>query len=350
VAHVPVRWWGVPPSHQVSYLVGVDPERLAIAVDPLPSEAPAVIQYRSTTMAERDLVDVLLDELDRAALALYPQWLPGAERLDGSFGLGIPAVRSLASEVAARSADFGPFLVELAERAVHGPEGGRSRFAAEVRAAGLVRVIGRSYGRNSVVLVITVPPGMSPAGEQALTAAAEWLVQHSALAVWLVGAPLRAVDRIRQVAVTLPAYVTDLVAEAGLDEGGTGPTFAYPPLSGLPRSDSDAEQALERALSRHDWAQGRRWNLTYEWHLLAKPYRLDLFWAEEGVVVEVDGPEHRGPLKFADDRRRDVQLQLLGHDVLRFTNEQVLSDVETTVRKIEQLLTRRRAATKPTSK
>ena len=41
-------------------------------------------------------------------------------------------------------------------------------------------------------------------------------------------------------------------------------------------------------------------------------------------------------------RRRDVQLHLCGHVVLRFTNEQVLADVETVVRKIEQLLSQRR--------
>jgi len=329
----------------VSYLVGAEPERLNIALDPLPPTAPAVVEFRPIAGSRGDPVNVLLDELDRAAMALYPRWLPGAEQLDASQGLGVPAVRALAAKVAARSSDFGPFLADLAERAMCKRDGGRSRFPAEVRAAGLVRVIARAYGRQSVVLVVYLPPELSPTGERALTAASEWLVQHSGLTVWLAGAPLRAVDRVRQVPVTLPVYVTDLEAEAELGQpsAGPGPLFTYPPLSGLPRPDSHAEQALERALARHDWAQGRRWNHTYEWHLLAKPYRLDLFWGVEGLVVEVDGPEHRGPLKFADDRRRDVQLQLLGYDVLRFTNEQVLSDIDATVLKIKQLLTQRRA-------
>jgi very-short-patch-repair endonuclease len=339
------EWWASPPVHQVSYLVGVDPERLSIAVDPLPPTAPAVVRFRPTAAAHGDPISVLLDELDRAAIALYPRWLPGAERLDPSQGLGVPAVRALAAKVAARSSDFGPFLADLAERAMRKRDTGRSRFPAEVRAAGLVRVIAKAYGRQSVVLIVELPAELPPSGERVLAAAAEWLVQHGGLTVWLAGAPLRAVDRIRQVPVALPGYVTDLAPGTESDRPATGtePVFAYPPLSGLPRPDSLAEQALEHALARHDWAQGRRWNHTYEWHLLAQPYRLDLFWATEGLVIEVDGPEHRRPLKFADDRRRDVQLQLLGHDVLRFTNEQVLSDVDATVLKIKQLLTRRRA-------
>jgi len=105
--------------------------------------------------------------------------------------------------------------------------------------------------------------------------------------------------------------------------------------------------ALERSLARHDWALGRCWNHTFEYHLLRKAYRLDLYWPDEGVVVEVDGPDHREKYKFADDRRRDVQLQLLGHDVLRFTNEEVLADVQAVVEKIGQLL-RQRRTTRPT--
>jgi very-short-patch-repair endonuclease len=128
------------------------------------------------------------------------------------------------------------------------------------------------------------------------------------------------------------------------DAADAGPILTYPPLSGVPRPDSPAERALERALARHEWARGRRWNHTFEWHVLGRPYRLDLFWPTEGLVVELDGRDHRGSLKFADDRRRDAQLQVLGHDVLRFTNEQVLSEITIVLLRIEQLLRQRRAA------
>jgi very-short-patch-repair endonuclease len=196
-----------------------------------------------------------------------------------------------------------------------------------------------------------VPDRLSPVEERALVAAVEWFAQYGRFTVWLAGAPLQHVDRVRSVAVTLPGHLTQLAAEAApvVMESGAGettepsPTITYPPLSGLPRGDSPAEQALERALASYEWAQGREWNRSFEWHVLAKPYRLDLYWAADRLVVEVDGPDHRGRLKFADDRHRDVQLQLLGHDVLRFTNEQVLSDVTAVVARIAQLLGRLRA-------
>jgi very-short-patch-repair endonuclease len=189
-----------------------------------------------------------------------------------------------------------------------------------------------------------VPDGLGAGDERALSAAAEWLAHRGHLTVWLAGAPLRVVDRVPAVAISLPRYLAELGTEAppAPTEPARERLFWYPPLSGQPRRDSPSEQRLEKALAANEWARGRRWNYTYEWHLLGKPYRLDVLWPEERLVVEVDGPDHRQPLKYADDRRRDVQLQLLGHAVLRFTNEEVLADVQAVVRKIEQLLSQRR--------
>ncbi|MFI6821034.1 endonuclease domain-containing protein [Micromonospora sp. NPDC050187] len=363
-------WWTLLPAYRVSQVTGADPQLVELALDPLPDDAPAVVRFRPVTgVSAATQVATLLDAADRAAVALFPRWLPGADRLDGPGALGTGAVRALAARVAAGSRGFGPFLTELAERALSGattdrrPDAG-TRFPAEVRAAGLVRVLADAYHRRSVVLLVRMPDGLTPADERALTAAAEWFVEHGRCAVWLTGAELRTVDRVRPVRITLPGVLTRLAAEpadspanptggwshppdppASTDTGPPStPTLRVPPTSGLPRADSAAEQALERALTRHHWAYGRRWNHTLTWHTLARPYRLDLFWPVEGLVVEVDGPEHRERLRYADDRHRDAQLQLLGHDVLRFTNDQVLSDVDAVVGTIRDLLAGRRPA------
>lgn len=351
-------WWDVAPTSQVSYLAGVDPESLSLALDPPPASGLCAVWYHpGQGMALRDHVALLLQELDRAAVALFPRWLPGAQRLSGPRHLGVAAVRALAAERAARSRNFGPFLTDLAVRSLRGSVGQGTRLPAEVRAAGLVRVIADAYGRDAATLIVVLPPGLGAADEQALVAAAEWFVQHGHVTVWLVGAALTACDRVRRVWIELPGWLAELVAETDRDDvappdSPTPPAapfagdsiITYPPVSGLPRADSPAELALERVLATHEWARDRRWNTVVECHVLAKPYRLDLFWPDEGLNVEVDGPDHRGRLKFAEDRRRDVQLQLLGHDVLRFTNEDVLSDVHAVVRRIERLLSARRAA------
>jgi very-short-patch-repair endonuclease len=343
-------WWAVPPPLRASHLVGVEADLLALALDPLPPGAPAVVRFRMPaggSLTER--IELLLGELDVAAVALFPSWLPGAGGLDGPRPLGVAAVRALAAQAAAGSSNFGPFLADLAERGLRGPEvvrrRVRSRFPAEVRAAGLGRVLADAYRRTDLVVLIDVAHGLPAGDERTLVAAAEWLTHHARATVWLAGPPLRYVDRIRSVSVTLPAYLAALAADAPAEQPADpcdAPILSYPPPEGCPRRDSPAELALERGLAPHEWARGRQWNRTIEWHTLARVYRLDLFWPDDGLVVEVDGPEHRGPLTYADDRLRDRQLQLLGYDVLRFTNEQVLYDVQAAVVTIRDLLRKRR--------
>src|SRR5262249_27494615 len=156
---------------------------------------------------------------------------------------------------------------------------------------------------------------------------------------------------VRSVHVTLPAYLTELADLVEPDQArggsGTGYSFAIPPISGVPRADRPAETMLERALGPHAWANGRRWNHTYGGHVLGPPYRLDLYWEAERLVVEIDGPEHRGPLRFADDRRRDNRLQQLGHRVLRFPNDDVISNVQAVVSDIKDMLGRLRRIGSP---
>jgi very-short-patch-repair endonuclease len=337
------RWWAEPPPGQASYLADVDPALLGVGLDPLPPGAPATVRFRPTSAVRvGQHVTAFLDALDRAAVALFPRWLPGAEHFDGASGLTIAATRALATRIAARSDHFGPFLADTAERALRGSTA-RHRFPDEVRARGLGGILASAYGRTSAAVLVDVPEHLTPAAERALAAAAVWLAEQGRFTVWLAGPPLRSVDHIQTIKITLPSYLTRLVAEVGpVREPIAGPLLTYPPLSGVPRADSPAERALERALASHEWARGRRWNWVLDWHPLGKAYRLDLYWPDDGLVVEVDGDDHRERWKFADDRHRDVQLQLGGHNVLRFTNDQVLTDPSAAAQTIRDLLRRRR--------
>jgi very-short-patch-repair endonuclease len=51
---------------------------------------------------------------------------------------------------------------------------------------------------------------------------------------------------------------------------------------------------------------------------------VDFLWRDRSLIVETDGYRyHRGRLAFEEDRARDVELRLLGYEVLRFTYQQV---------------------------
>ncbi|MDP9848288.1 endonuclease domain-containing protein [Streptosporangium lutulentum] len=331
-----------------------------------------------------------MSELEKAAVGLFPAWLPGAEDIGGPGGAGGSAVRALALRTASVTGHFGPFLAHLAELSLRDTEASphrpgpfshdveppahgtgqtphdieppargagqtparrsrrSTRFAPEVRAVGLARVLAAAFDRSHTSIIVHVPAGLSSAAEEVLVAGCEWLAHRGELGIWLTGAPLIAVDRVETVTVRLPPSVVSLAREL---PGPTSPrssgaraarTVAYPAVAGVPHPASSAEQALETALSSRDWATGRAWNQTYRSHPLANPVRLDLLWREERCVVEIDGPDHGSPLKYAADRQRDVQLQLDGYAVLRFTNVQVMTDAAAVIDQIKRFLRNRR--------
>jgi very-short-patch-repair endonuclease len=310
-----------------------------VAVDALfaspPLAAPALVRYRPAGGGRADgFVADLLDAVDRAARCLFPVWLPGAEHLAG-VGSDVAAARALAVSVAARGRHFGPFLADLAVRSLTGSAAGRGRLPAETRALGLARVVADSFERSAMVLVVDVPDGLAPLDQEGLVAGCEWFARHGECGVWLVGAPLLAVDRLRSVVVASEA---DTI---GRPEVGAG-EVSIALIAGRPRADSRAETALERALAMRPWAAGRTWNQTYQLGSLANPVRLDLAWLADGLVVEVDGPEHRLAAHYENDRRRDVDLHLAGLRVLRFTNAQVEEDLAGVLERIERMLHRMR--------
>ncbi len=350
------QWWANLPTGRVTRLEGPTAELIALALDPLPTGAPAVIAYRSTwPESTSTLTLALLDELERAARTLFPAWLPEAAGITGPGGAGVAAVRAIAFASAAESAHFGPFLADLAEAALRARRTREGSFAPVVRAEGLARVLADAYRRSHVTLLVDVPDDLTPAADNALAASMEWITPHG-FAVWLTGAPLTTTDRFETVRVDLPAHLTQL-PDIG-DAAGSAPVPApsprpptpartpdllhYPPLAGQPHPGSAAERVMEARLRTCDWAVGRAWNQTYQSHLLARQFRLDLWWAAERCVVEIDGPEHWTAVHYADDRRRDVHLQLDGCAVLRFTNADVLDDLPTVVAQIERFIRRRR--------
>ncbi|GAB7047200.1 DUF559 domain-containing protein [Catenuloplanes indicus] len=317
----------MPPADRVVQLHRGDPDRIALLTARGGPESPAVLSHRVRTAGRvADFVRAVLDDLETAAIELFPAWLPEAEHIDAPGGAGLAAVRALAAERATRTAHFGPFLADLAASALSGVPS-RRRFAPEIRARGLARAVADGLGRTRLVLLVRVPDGLSADGERTVAAGAEWLADRAGTGVWLCGAPLTTIDRL---SVAAPPAVPET------------PLAGTQPAAGRPHPRSSCEVALEAALARQPWATGRAWNQTYRSRVLDSPVRLDLLWRDERCVVEIDGPEHCRADRFEEDRQRDVRLQLDGFAVLRFTNARVRHDVEAVVRQIGILIHQRR--------
>nr|WP_063818109.1 DUF559 domain-containing protein [Herbidospora sakaeratensis] len=344
--------WGDLPVGRVLRIAGVDSSIdanvMELLLDPLPEAGPAVISYAATECdSVPELVGSILRELETLAVGLFPAWLPEGDKLDGPGGGGMAAARVLAMRMAVGGRHFGPFLAELAAHAIQhrgeftpGRLPARCRaFPAEVRAAGLARVVAAAFRRDEAALVVHVPEKLSSHGETVFVAGCEWLAHQSGMGVWLVGPEVR---RVETVHLKVPEPVARLAAQLPAPVT-RAEVLRVPPLRGEPARYSEVEQAVEQALLDCPWAHGREWNQTYPSNdPLFVSIRTDLMWAHEKCVVELDGPEHLTAAKAEMDRLRDRHLERDGFTVLRFTNEQVLDDLPAVLRRIRDFLLGRR--------
>jgi Protein of unknown function (DUF559) len=284
------------------------------------------------------VVDDALDRLEAVARELFPAWLPEADVITTSSDFDRSVARQLARRMASTTEHFGPFLADVAEAALSGRDVAR-RYDPETRARGLARIIGDAYARTGVVLHVALDEGLSDEEQRRVASACEWLVAHAAFGVWLTDGALPAVDRVPTWHLAVPAFVERM---APPEHAHVAPTIEYPPVAGRPHPASIAEQTRERCLAACEWAVGRLWNQVHASHSLLPPIRVDLMWPDERCVVELDGPDHRGVLKYAEDRRRDNGLVLDGFAVLRFTNDEIADDPQRVVGTIERPLAKKR--------
>jgi very-short-patch-repair endonuclease len=336
--------WSMAPSSGIVRLIDVDPTSLATALDDLPDDGAAVLILRlSTAVGASEIVDDVLANLESTAHTLYPAWLPDAEVSPGRGTLDRVAAQALAVELAGASKHYRPYLVDLTTNAIAHRTGGRladlaGRYSAAVRMSGVVRVLADSFARDRVVLALYAAEELASEQQECLASACDWLSTY--VGVWLLDRTMPTVDRYPAISVTSAPPAIDA------DEGFPWvlPAVTYPAVSGRPHPGSDAELRLETHLAQQQWAHRRRWNQSVETGTLEPYVRADLVWHDATLVVEIDGPDHRTKTKYSDDRRRDIALQLAGYTVLRFTNDQVLSDTTWVAAIIEKLHNRRLAA------
>ncbi|MDQ7903544.1 DUF559 domain-containing protein [Phytohabitans sp. ZYX-F-186] len=320
------------PLDRVVHFSGASAADIVATVARFGDLPAAVVVAPSATGSVAVFVAEVLDALDAVARQLLPGWLPEADELDGPQGAALAAIRAVATERARVAGYSSAFLTDLAERALTGRPS-RARLRPEVRAAGLARTVAEGFQRDRLVLAIPTgtKPGPIPAAN-IVVAASEWLADRGRLGVWLTGAESPNPERVGTVHLRPVPQKTDAAST---------PAEAGPEL-GRPHPRSGVEAALEAVLARREWAYGRIWNGTYRPTLIRSPIRPDLLWPAERVVVELDGLEHCRPEQYDADRVRDVQLQLDGYAVLRFTNARVMHDIQAVAAQIEHLIRTRR--------
>ena len=64
-------------------------------------------------------------------------------------------------------------------------------------------------------------------------------------------------------------------------------------------------------------------------------YIVDFVSRHDGLVIEVDGGYHSEPRQQEGDKLREEVLEQMGYHVIRFTNEEVLCDIENVLNQIE---------------
>ena len=67
-------------------------------------------------------------------------------------------------------------------------------------------------------------------------------------------------------------------------------------------------------------------------------YIVDFVCQETGLIIEVDGGYHSEPCQKEDDETRTRYLESNGFKVIRFTNEEILFNIESVINRVYNLI------------
>ena len=110
----------------------------------------------------------------------------------------------------------------------------------------------------------------------------------------------------------------------------------YPLLRAFARENRKSATEAEQVL----WEHVRKGALGVKFqrqHIIGD-YIVDFLAPNEALVVEVDGAYHAEMQQQEDDKMRTEYLNRKGYRVIRFTNEQVLFDIENTLKQIKEAI------------
>jgi len=261
------------------------------------------------------ILDHLLDDLAQLALARWPDWTEAAETSPNGqeaegHGLSDPWRKAAGKHAAA---------------------GQVPRFRRMVRSVEFVQ-LARAVDPSGLMLIAEVDPASQARAAPAIQAI-EWCARWGAAVV----AVLPVIPDYE------PPFDRILFGAHGVVQDPVPVQARFIAPRSRAHHASAVEQRLETAL-RNDDELGPlfRCNVVVPLGLERTAPRVDFLWPEGRIVVELDGPEHRGEPKFGADRHRDYELLVAGYLVLRITNEQAETDLPRAVEKIRDVVRLRR--------
>ena len=132
-------------------------------------------------------------------------------------------------------------------------------------------------------------------------------------------------------------YGASLILPSG--EENTADPLLYDVLKNNAKSNRNNSTQAESAM----WQVLKGDALGYKFrrqHIIGD-YIVDFVCLKKQLVVEIDGGCHNTPEQIEHDRQRTEYLNGLGFNVIRFTNEQVLCDIDNTISDIRKALFRK---------
>ena len=123
----------------------------------------------------------------------------------------------------------------------------------------------------------------------------------------------------------------DLGVRGGMFYGAMPILFEF--AKKMRNSQTEAESFLWQYLSNNQ-RNGFRFKRQHP----IKYFIADFYCHIKKLIIEIDGGYHQIPEQYEYDRNRDYELEELGLKILHFTNEQVLFDIENTLKAIDNEL------------
>lgn len=110
----------------------------------------------------------------------------------------------------------------------------------------------------------------------------------------------------------------------------------YPQLKEWAMENRKFPTEAERRL--REYVRANQLGYKFLFQYIIGQYIVDFLCPAAKLIVEVDGAYHSEPEQFYKDELRTMWLQSMGYTVIRFTNEQVMDDIDSVLEKITDYL------------